>query len=478
MEEQVDSVNPVKKFFLICSGADPGILKMPECRIELNKYMGIGATIFSTAVLASLSGGYALFTIFKPSPLPDGSVSTPSFADYALAVCFGLLWGAIIFNLDRYIVSTIRKKNVPANLSLKQRITWKLNEFARFAPRLILAVFISIIITRPIELKLFESEIDKEMIRQTSADLAQMTDKMKDEFPDIARLTAENEELRQAIENKRTQVNALYELALAEGMGEQRGNTTGRAGKGPFYAERLAAFERGNNELAELKKVNEDKISGNEKTLADLRQQQTARENGRKPTIERNGLLARLKTLNDLSRNNPPIDLASWFLIFLFIMLETAPIIVKILSERGPYDDIYETLERSVSAEQEKKSFELESRLNTDMTLCERLHAEILAAKLQLSRRTMDSLETLASAEMINAQTEIARLTVEQWKIAQLDKLKPQPWFPKTARNGHNPLVGHASGNNSTPEIEVVQPLLETAFQEATAESSLPEETN
>lgn len=476
MEERVDSIHPVKKFFLICSGADLEILRMPECRIELNKYMGIGATIFSTAVLASLSGGYALFTIFKPSPLPDGSTPAPTFVNYASAVCFALLWGAIIFNLDRYIVSTIRKKNVPTNLSLKQRMSWRLNEFARFAPRLILAVFISIIITRPIELKLFESEIEKKMMEQTSLDLAQMANKTKEEFPDIERLSAENEQLGQAIENKKKDVNGLYELALAEGMGEQRGNTTGRVGKGPFYAERLAAYARGQDELATLKKVNEDKIKNNETALAELRRQQTAREHERIPTVERNGLLARLKTLNELSQENTPIDLASWFLIFLFIMLETAPLIVKILSERGPYDDIYETLELSVSAEQEKKSFELESRLDTEMALCERLHDEILSAKSQLSRRTMDSLETLASAEMIYAQTEIARLVVEQWRKAQLDKLKPPPWFPKTAHNGHHPVAERASDNDLASDIEGIESSLDTVFQETTGRN-LPRET-
>lgn len=470
MREQANRINPVKKFFLICSGADLEILKMPECRTELNKYMGIGATIFSTAALASVSGGYALFTVFKPSPLPDGREIPPTFAHYAAAVCFGLLWGAIIFNLDRYIVSTIRKKSQPANLPFKQRIAWKLSEFARVAPRLILAVFISIIITRPIELKLFESEIDKEMSSQTSIDVARMKDKVKNEFPEINRLEAENKQLNKELEDKQTQVKALYELALAEGMGEQRGNTTGRRGKGPFYAERMAAYEQANDELAELKTANEAKIKDNEQTLASLRQQQRGRESGLQPTIERNGLLARLKTLNELSKNNPPIDLASWFLIFLFIMLETAPIIVKTLSERGPYDDICETLEYSVAAEQQKKSFEIESRLDTDMALCERLHAGILSAKLQLSRSTLDSLETLASVEMMQAQSEIARLIVDQWRRAELDKLKPQPWFAKRERNGHNHSTEGDAGYTATPETEAVQSSLETAFQEARIE--------
>jgi hypothetical protein len=473
MEEQFEGVNPIKKFFLICSGADLDILSRPECSIELNKYMGIGATIFSTAVLASLSGGYALFTVFKSAPLHGAAAATPSLSDYALAICFGLLWGAIIFNLDRYIVSTIRKKNVPANLSFKDLMHWRLNEFARFAPRLLLAIFISLIITRPIELKLFESEIDKEMLRQTSGDVAEMKEKIKAEFPDIDRLERENEGLQQALDDKEKQVSALYELALAEGMGEQRGNTTGRSGKGPFYKERMDAYERAKGEFEELKKTSGARITANEKTLAVLRQQQADRASGREPTVERNGLLARLKTLNDLSKDNRPIDLASWFLIFLFIMLETAPIIVKILSDRGPYDDIYETLERSVSAEEEKKSFEIENRLDSDMALSERLHAEILAAKLQLSRRTMDSIESLASAEMMEAQTEIARLIVERWKKAQLEKLTYQALSPRSTRNGHTPSTERAPNNRTMPrpEMEVAQASLETAFQEDTAES-------
>src|SRR5262249_17229586 len=128
--------------------------------------------------------------------------------------------------------------------------------------------------------------------------------------------------------------------------------------------------------------------------------------------------------LSYLSDQNPPIKLASWFLILLFIMLETAPIVVKTLSDRGPYDEIHETLERSVTVNEQKKSFEIESELDTHMTLTERLHAEVLAANRQLSRRMMASLDVLAATEILEAQTEIARLIVEQWKRAQKNNLK------------------------------------------------------
>lgn len=353
MEGQITKISPIKKFFLICSGSDLGILSRPECSIELNKHIGIGATILSTALLASLSGGYALFTVFNP--IGTGGTEY-SLRGYLFPIGFGLLWGAIIFNLDRYIVSTIRKPAIPSGLSFRDLLRWKLSQFARIAPRLILAIFISIIITRPVELKMFETEIKKEMLRQSSNDLAEMANKIVREFPDIERLTKENQSLQTEIDNKRKKVNELYELALAEGMGEARGNTTGRKGKGPFYRERMDAYNRGQTELEQLVQANNAKIATNEITLAELRRKKAIAEGERQPTIAQNGLVAQLNTLGSLSDQNPPIKLASWFLVFLFIMLETAPIIVKTLSDRGPYDEVFETLERSVIANEQKKA--------------------------------------------------------------------------------------------------------------------------
>ena len=85
----------LKHFFILCSGADQDILN--NCSNgEQNKYAGLGATVFFTAVMASIAASYALYTVFK-SPY--------------IALGFGLIWGLLIFNLDRYIVSTIRKQD-------------------------------------------------------------------------------------------------------------------------------------------------------------------------------------------------------------------------------------------------------------------------------------------------------------------------------------------------------------------------------
>ena len=85
----------LKRFFILCSGADKNLIATCSDG-EQNKYAGIGATVFFTAVMAVIASSYALYTVFD-------NIYTATF--------FGLVWGLLIFNLDRFIVSTIRKRD-------------------------------------------------------------------------------------------------------------------------------------------------------------------------------------------------------------------------------------------------------------------------------------------------------------------------------------------------------------------------------
>src|ERR1041384_2065676 len=152
-------MNPIKRFFLACSGADVAILARPECRIEHNQYIGIGAAILSTSIFAAVSGGYALYT---------------SFHSMTISVTLGLFWGLTIFNLDRYIVSSMRKKPVPPVLTFRESITRKTQELMVVLPRFILAVFISVLISKPLELRVFEKEIDAQLAKNFSRQIVDM----------------------------------------------------------------------------------------------------------------------------------------------------------------------------------------------------------------------------------------------------------------------------------------------------------------
>jgi len=128
-------MNKIKTFFWICSGVHIPLLK--KCEVESSKYAGIGATIFFTGLFAAFAAGYALYTVFD---------------NWWIAAMLGLVWGLMIFNLDRFIVSSMRKAGgFPSE--------------ARTAiPRIILAIIISIVIVKPLELKIFEKEILAELV--------------------------------------------------------------------------------------------------------------------------------------------------------------------------------------------------------------------------------------------------------------------------------------------------------------------------
>src|SRR5215831_17995610 len=68
-------------FLWWCSGAYQELLK--DCPTEHSKYAGLGGVVLATFVLASLSAGYAIYSVFS---------------DPIWAVLFALIWGAIIFN--------------------------------------------------------------------------------------------------------------------------------------------------------------------------------------------------------------------------------------------------------------------------------------------------------------------------------------------------------------------------------------------
>ncbi|MEX0289231.1 MAG: DUF4407 domain-containing protein, partial [Flavobacteriaceae bacterium] len=128
----------IRRFFMLCSGADTNILESCSSG-EQNKYAGIGATVFFTAVMAFIASSYALYTVFD---------------NVYISIFFGLIWGLLIFNLDRFIVSTIKKRNSFSS------------EFVQAIPRLVLAVIIAVVISKPLEMKIFEKEINQVLLEQ------------------------------------------------------------------------------------------------------------------------------------------------------------------------------------------------------------------------------------------------------------------------------------------------------------------------
>lgn len=332
----------LKQFFWMCSGADTDILKTSS-KAEQIKFAGIGGTVFFTAVMAFIASSYALFTVFD---------------NYYTAVFFGLVWGLLIFNLDRFIVSTIKK----------QDDKWK--EIWQATPRIILAIIIAIVISKPLEMKIFEKEINQVLLTKKNELTLSNKSQIANQFtPGITKIQAEIEQLKSEISNKEAETNALYETYIAEAEGRKG---TKLLGKGPVYKEKRDKHDASLLELQQIKEVNKVKISEKESQIAELLVQQNKQVTSSQPIIDGfDGLMARINALNDLPW------LPSFFIFLLFLAIETSPIFSKLIAPKGEYDFKMQDIENAVHTWVLQNEYQLSKILQTDNSLNEAIYNEL-----------------------------------------------------------------------------------------------------
>lgn len=137
----INPVNILKEFTWICAGADRPLLR--RCPGDHTKYVGIGTVILFTALMAWFASFIAMRLVF---------------ADYEkctlYAALFATFWSALIFCLDRFITSTMYSDG---------KVSISKKEFFSGLPRIVIAIFLGIIISAPLELMIFEKEIDNEI---------------------------------------------------------------------------------------------------------------------------------------------------------------------------------------------------------------------------------------------------------------------------------------------------------------------------
>ncbi|WP_292008510.1 DUF4407 domain-containing protein [Chryseobacterium sp.] len=312
------SMNWFQQFLMICSGANIHILRKTPS--EWNKFSGIGGIVLFTAIFATLSAGYAMYTVFD---------------DTIISVGFGILWGLMIFNLDRYIVSSIKKTG-----------TWW-NQILMAIPRLILATFLGIIISKPLELKIFEKEVNKQLNTIIQRNKTQLQGEMNGR---ILQQTRPFETEKQQITEKTAQYQKSYDSASVELekeiLGKQSGLTSGKEGFGPNAKRKQQLKEQRRIDLENYQKQMAPRLDYLDKEISKV---YTNLETERKSTEtfedRFNGFAARLQALDELGKNSAIIGLAATFIMGLFICLEISPVLVKLISSVGPYDHLLEKTE-------------------------------------------------------------------------------------------------------------------------------------
>lgn len=367
-----------------CSGARLYLLE--KCPADYNKFFGIGAVVIMTGVLASISGGYALYTVFN---------------NYYISLVFGILWGILIFSLDWYIVSSLKKENKFGR------------EFLSAMPRLILALLIAIVISKPLELKLFEKEINQEIETIKRENALSYKTLVNTEFDEIEKYQKQNTVLLAEITRKEVSRERLFEMIVAEAEGR---SPTNKVGKGPVYKEKKAEFDKIQNDLTQLKERNYKQIDKNNEQINQLKSQKNQRINKSENINEEyGGFLGRLHAMNRLTGRNQAINVANWFIILLFIFVESAPMIVKLLSRRGPYDVLFESEEQANALIARKQYIEVKAKQNQIVDINDEL--------MKYQYKSLIDSEKKFVNKIYEIKMQLDELKVEKWKEQEIENI-------------------------------------------------------
>lgn len=383
-------MNKLRNFFWFCSGANKALLM--RCPTEHVKYAGIGATVFFTGLFALLSGTYAIYFIFN-----DASFSSR----IAAAVIFGLVWGAMIFNLDRYIVSSMKKRGG----------FW--SEFKIAAPRLILASIIAFVISKPLELQIFHTSIEYEMELMKQTELLKQEQALTSRFDkEIKTLETDLKSFQNEISAKTTDRNNLAFEARKEADG------TG------------GSFKRGAATIYNLKKADADNAqkelelttAKNSPLIAAIQSELTGKRkvvDSLKTNVKRgayDGFDKRLDALGNVTEKSSTIAVSSWFIMLLFLAIETAPVVVKLMSSKGPYDDLLEKHEHAV------ENYKIEQISISNQKTNEKLQVLVETGNAAVTEEIESNKEL--TRRIVKAESEIAHEMISKWKADELDKIK------------------------------------------------------
>jgi len=254
--------------------------------------------------------------------------------DFAFAILFGLMWGLAIFNMDRYIVSSIDKEGSTARQLLQA------------SPRILLAVMIGIVISRPLELKIFDKEIKQKLkltylkTQHRRIDTLQKTYSQK-----YAMEMGKNKELKKEKDSLEKDINRSRYQLNQEIFGERTNQTSGKSGIGPFAKQKQAVLDEKQTRLNTVRDEQEkmDQYLGARKDYEGLSSIRLFNDHQLDSLTSVAGFADRNRELGHLAYgDNGAFDAdtywAELFISLLFILFECLPVFVKLMSPKGPYD--------------------------------------------------------------------------------------------------------------------------------------------
>jgi hypothetical protein len=381
----------LRRFVLALSGADAEVLGYVPS--ERTRFESLGWAILITSCMAMISMWFALSSALGINGI--------------LAIPVAVFWGLVIMGIDRWLITSM-----PIDGSRK---------FAMAVPRVVLAILLGTLISTPLVLRIFQSEINAQMAlmqqknyssflsNQNSSQVNQQVTTYYDELQQLntvinskgaqtgntaadPELVAYNNQLTQlqaSLTHWTTLKNQYYTDYTCQMYG---GSQCPKKGNGPAAKASLASYEQASQQVSndqsqiavvqgEIQQrdqvLNSTSVSSQQQRYAEALNQRQIVQGEYTTAVQRrnqlqaayyaqnqasHGILMRLEALSELSSGNLTVAGARFLLFLLFLVIECLPVTVKLLQRPGQYEAALAAAKKAERRDYEK-FFSTRSRL-------------------------------------------------------------------------------------------------------------------
>jgi Domain of unknown function (DUF4407) len=469
------------------SGADYETLAAQHGRVRA-KYVGTGAGIAITGLIAGLSMWFALTT----------ALGTPAVVAALLAAC----WVLVIMSIDRWLVVSLDRREG------RGAFRYLLSA----SPRLALAIVLGFVISTPITLRVFQKEIDFRLEQaQATARAAYLVSPARvnlmnqikadqdrveslaaggtgiDKKPDLALTSLQNQlaSLKKQLASDTTQETGFYNEWQCEAYGVPLPDGSScPVGSGPLaaaakssYFNYKAAVTQDQASIRSVQASITDAQTSIKKAAIQQLPTATAKAKADQARLTQQdnafaarnagntGLLARINALDAAAAANPGLQAGRWLLFLVFFMIDCLPALMAITHALNDPDDYEKAIMASAGTREEiaKKNLrdlELDAdRLSRERARNRGVTAKAIAdmeqrVKLHKSQRWADK-QTRRRVRPVSkrAATRSARSrqrigTPPARSTPQVFIRRYVPQTGRSSRNGHVPGDGPSGGGS------------------------------
>ena len=309
------------------AGADAHILEQATYSDQI-KYFCLGGIVTATGAMAGLAGGYAFYTIFEPRGSALEMIVYPIIT--LLSIAFGITWGLIIYNIDRFIISSSGKGDGTEAITRQ--------EIINALPRIIMGAIIAITISKPLEIRMFKTEIDVELHQAQLEKQSEYMERIDSIYANrINAETGKIEKWEDEIEQKTARAQELENQYIEEA----RIITVG-----PRALAVKVQADKAKGEEIYLKNKYEPFIKESIQKLKQIeKEKQKAINSGENISSGLDGLLERIKLAHKIAGSA-----ITTFITLLFMAIELAPIFFKLMMIKSPYDYLEDNIKEMMKA--------------------------------------------------------------------------------------------------------------------------------